>query len=299
MRIKIKRPLSEAYACGHRPRQPPIHQRTAYKQNPSASLFKRGVDADAGVSLNRHSNIGPRTALAWMNIADQFWRYDVIQHALHIGNAAAMECRRIEAMPETASIPRQDVVKVLAVFRDTAQKIIDVPTTPPITATSHLEEVELMAFVKERLHNLWKLRYGSRFPPPTISADEQANRVVCVVPKWLQYALDLLVNHACQNMESHTTRQLTVRLWSNNTHTMLELHDTGTPISAKVRTLLFDGNDTCLDEALDDDRDRASLNMLVTQAIVESYNGSFDLISDKNGNTYTISLPLARQEPDR
>ena len=234
-----------------------------------------------------------------MNITDQVWRYDVIQNAAQIRNEAAMMCRRIEAMPETASLSRQDVVRLMMFFHDAAQHIIDAPATPPISATSHLEEVELMTLVRRRLHELWQLRYGARFPPPDISADEDTECVVRVVPKWLQYALDLLVNHACLNMEGQSTKRLSVRLRNNHTHATLELRDAGKPISTEVRTLLFDGYDAYLNQALDNDSDRASLDMLIMQAIIESYNGSFDLVADKNGNTYTIALPLARQEPDR
>ena len=62
-----------------------------------------------------------------MNITDQVWRYDVIQNAAQIRNEAAMMCRRIEAMPETASLSRQDVVRLMMFFHDAAQHIIDAP----------------------------------------------------------------------------------------------------------------------------------------------------------------------------
>jgi signal transduction histidine kinase len=108
-----------------------------------------------------------------------------------------------------------------------------------------------------------------------------------VEPHLLQQVVFNLVNNACQAMKNPGV--LSVRSFSEGSHVILQVEDTGPGIPENIREKIFEPFFTTKKEGLG-----TGLGLSLTRKIVESFGGEIRLKSEiGQGSTFEVRLPRA------
>ncbi|HUF30008.1 MAG TPA: ATP-binding protein, partial [Gemmatimonadaceae bacterium] len=103
-----------------------------------------------------------------------------------------------------------------------------------------------------------------------------------------QVLLNLIVN-AEQAMASTSTRRLTITTADRGDRVCLDVHDSGSGISADIRQRIFEPFFTTKPEGT-----ATGLGLSVSYGVVQSHGGSLSVESSPGaGTTFRLSLPVA------
>lgn len=225
--------------------------------------------------------IGARTALAWMGMANNAWRHVIARDASEIGNRASL----IRELIKRNEFDPARVSKHLEQIESLVKSIHEKPITAPLSSEEGVAMVNINDLVVERLNQLREnAHYSSIWFE--VHALPYQNLTVQVSSEWLRRALDILVDNAVDAVKSLDAdrRLITVTIGLLNGEVKICVADRGPGIPEEIRSLLFK---TRIEQSKG-----FGMGLLIAQAIVETYSGKIELEdSNEQGARMTIRLP--------
>jgi GAF domain-containing protein len=225
--------------------------------------------------------IGARTALAWMGMANNAWRHVIARDASEIANRATL----IRELIQKNGVDQARIADHLKQIESLVKSIHEKPITAPLSSEEGVALVNINDLVVERLN---QLRHNARYS--SIKLEAQAypyrNLTVQVSSEWLRRALDILVDNAADSVKSLDTdrRSIIVTTSLLNGEVKVCVADCGLGIPEEIKPLLFK---TRVEQS-----NGFGMGLLIAQAIVETYGGKIELEdSNEQGTRMTIRLP--------
>ena len=226
--------------------------------------------------------IGARTALAWMGMANNAWRHVIARDASEIGNRATL-------IRELIQKNGFDLVRIsdhLEQIESLVKSIHEKPITAPLSSEEGVAMVNINDLVIERLN---QLRQNDRYNciKFEVLASHHKNLTVQISSEWLRRALDILVDNAADAIRSLDADRRLITVTTdllNSGDVKICVADRGPGIPEEIKTLLFK---TRIEQSKG-----FGMGLLIAQAIVETYGGKIELEdSNEQGARMTIRLP--------
>ena len=225
--------------------------------------------------------IGARTALAWMGMANNAWRHVIARDAADIGHRATL----IRKLIEKDGWDRERVSGHLEQIESLVKGIHEKPITAPLSSEEGVTLVNINDLVTERLS---QLRQNARYSSIRLETRPSAERQLTVwtSSEWLRRALDILVDNAADAVRplDADRRLIAVTTELLNGEVKICVADRGPGIPEDVKPLLFK---TRIEQSKG-----FGMGLLIAQAIVETYGGKIELEDgNEQGARMTIRLP--------
>ena len=225
--------------------------------------------------------IGARTALAWMGMANNAWRHVIARDASDIGNKAVL----IREFIKRDGLNHPRIVEHLEQIEALVKSIHVKPITAPLSSEEGVALVNVNDLVAERLN---QLRQNASYGAIKLEAHVPDRRPLTVwaSSEWLRRALDILVDNAADAVKPLETdrRVITVTTELVNDDVKISVADRGLGIPVSIKPLLFK---TRIEHSKG-----FGMGLLIAQAIVETYGGKIEFDDDVvQGARMTIRLP--------
>ncbi len=227
--------------------------------------------------------VGTRTAMAWMDMANNTWRHTVAGDASELANRVTL----IRGYLKECGVTDERIERHLTQIEQLTKSIQERPVTPPLSSEEGVAPTNLNELVIERLN---QLRQNHRYEGvEMITAVSQGKLMVSVSPEWLRRGLDILIDNAVRAVRSlessdPTRLMVTVSTALNGRWVELRVIDRGTGIPAQVCQALFTGEAKSAKGQ--------GVGLLIAQAVVETYGGKLEIAkSDLEGTEMLIRLP--------
>lgn len=225
--------------------------------------------------------IGARTALAWMGMANNAWRHVIARDASEIGNRATLICKLIEKDGWDQERVSDHLKQIASLVKGIREK----PITAPLSSEEGVALVNINDLVTERLS---QLRQNAQYSSIELDvrAQAQLNLTVLASSEWLRRALDILVDNATDAVKplDADRRLITVTTELLNGEVKICVADRGPGISEEIKPLLFK---TRIEQSKG-----FGMGLLIAQAIVETYGGKIGFEDGSEpGARMTIRLP--------
>ena len=230
--------------------------------------------------------VGARTALAWTGMMSSTWRHAIEKHAFTIREQVELLRRRMaQDLKSSAVAERLDMIEKMA------NKIIEKPITPPLSAEEGVASIPLNDLIRERTTRLWSNEpYKSVKLRPDLTLSDSAT--IRTSSEWLRRALDILIDNAVEATADQAERTLTISTREEANRAEILICDNGRGIPDEVLPKL-------LQEPIGKPKEAKGLGMglLFAQTIIQTYGGDVQVGSTGlNGTTMIISLPLEESE---
>lgn len=225
--------------------------------------------------------IGARTALAWMGMANNAWRHVIARDASDIGNKAVL----IREFIKRDGLNHPRIVEHLEQIEALVKSIHVKPITAPLSSEEGVALVNVNDLVAERLN---QLRQNASYGAIKLEAHVPDRRPLTVwaSSEWLRRALDILVDNAADAVKplEADRRVITVTTELVNDDVKISVADRGLGIPVSIKPLLFK---TRIEHSKG-----FGMGLLIAQAIVETYGGKIEFDDDvAQGARMTIRLP--------
>ncbi len=225
--------------------------------------------------------IGARTALAWMGMANNAWRHVIARDASDIGKKAVL----IREFIKRDGLNHPRIVEHLEQIEALVKSIHVKPITAPLSSEEGVAMVNVNDLVAERLN---QLRQNASYGAIKLEVSVFAGRPLTVwtSSEWLRRALDILVDNAADAVKplEANRRVITVTTDLVNDEVKICVADRGPGIPASIKPLLFK---TRIEHSKG-----FGMGLLIAQAIVETYGGKIEFDDDvEQGARMTIRLP--------
>ena len=225
--------------------------------------------------------IGARTALAWMGMANNAWRHVIARDASDIRNKVDL----IREFIKRDSLNHPRIVEHLDQIEALVKNIHEKPITAPLSSEEGVTTVNINDLVTERLS---QLRQNGRYISIRLETYPSAERQLTArtSSEWLRRALDILVDNAADAVKPMDAdrRLITVTTELLNGEVKICIADCGPGIPEEIKPLLFK---TRIEQSKG-----FGMGLLIAQAIVETYGGKIELEdSNEQGTRMIIRLP--------
>lgn len=226
--------------------------------------------------------IGARTALAWMGMANNAWRHVIARDASEIGNRATL----IRELSKKNGFDPRRISKHLEQIESLVKSIHEKPITAPLSSEEGVTMVNINDLVIERLN---QLRQNDRYSSTKLEvlASQHKNLTVQISSEWLRRALDILVDNAADAVKPFGAERRLITVTTellNSGEVKICVADRGPGIPEEIKSLLFK---TRIEQSKG-----FGMGLLIAQAIVETYGGKIELEdSNEQGAKMTIRLP--------
>jgi PAS domain S-box-containing protein len=221
-----------------------------------------------------------RTALAWTGMVGSTWRHAIEKHAITIRE-------QIELLRDDLAISyRPDsIIKRLDMIERLANKILEKPITPPLSAEEVAHSIPLNELIQERVNQLMSHDQSVLFEFEFTLDDTVTIRAS---PEWLRRALDILIDNAIEATQDLSERRITVTTRRLECRAEISIRDNGRGIPLEIQEHLFR-------EPIKKPQGAKGLGMglLLAQMIVQVYGGEIRIReTGVSGSTMVIYLPL-------
>lgn len=226
--------------------------------------------------------IGARTALAWMGMANNAWRHVIARDASEIGNRATL----IRELIQKNGFEPARISGHLEQIESLVKSIHEKPITAPLSSEEGVAMVNINDLVIERMH---QLRQNDRYSSTKLEvlASQHKNLTVQISSEWLRRALDILVDNAADAVKPLDAERRLITVITDSLSSgevKICVADRGPGIPEEIKPLLFK---TRIEQSKG-----FGMGLLIAQAIVETYGGKIELEdSNEQGAKMTIRLP--------
>ncbi len=226
--------------------------------------------------------IGARTALAWMGMANNAWRHVIARDASEIGNRATL----IRELIRKNGFDPARISGHLEQIESLVKSIHEKPITAPLSSEEGVAMVNVNDLVVERLS---QLRQNDRYSSIKLEVlpSHHQNLTVQISSEWLRRALDILVDNAADAIKPLDAKRRLITVTTgllNSGEVKICVADCGPGIPEEIKSLLFK---TRIEQSKG-----FGMGLLIAQAIVETYGGKIELEdSNEPGARMTIRLP--------
>ena len=225
--------------------------------------------------------IGARTALAWMGMANNAWRHVIAREAAEIGNRATL----IRELIKRNGLDPARISGHLEQIELLVKSIHEKPITAPLSSEEGVTLVNINDLISERLN---QLRRNARYSSIRLEVRLQTQQRLTVLAssEWLRRALDILIDNAADAVKPMDAdrRSITVTTELMTGDVKICVADCGPGIPKEIKPLLFK---TRIEQSKG-----FGMGLLIAQAIVETYGGKIELEdSNEQGTRMVIRLP--------
>ncbi len=229
--------------------------------------------------------VGARTALAWMGMATSTWRHAIDKHALTIREQLQLLSRNLDQTDPSKHYSQ--LSERLSAIERLANKILEKPLTPPLTAEEGVESVTINDLIGERAKQLWQ---NEPYKTATLQIDLQLSgaATVKISREWLRRAFDILVDNAIDAVAGREVRAVVIGTRPANEGTEIFVSDTGPGLPQEIQEKIGL-------EVIEKPEDAKGLGMglLMAQTIVQTYSGALRVdTTGPMGTIMVIWLPL-------
>ena len=236
-----------------------------------------------------------RTAVAFMGLASSTWRHEVNKFAGVIRDYnTLMQKSLLNGSMKYIPFVRKRIRKIQP-YQETIEKMVRLiqktPITAPLSSEEGVECIQANDLIRERIIRLLETREVLR-DAADIQVDWQLqlpdDARVRVSRAWMRRAIDVLFYNACEAMEKSDIKKLTIKTYLDRQQAVMSIADTGSGIPPAIQRKLFQAK-----ISKQEGERGAGMGLLLSQLIVQTYQGEIKLISTgESGTEMGIFLPL-------
>ena len=224
-----------------------------------------------------------RTSVAWIGMVGSIWRHTTDKHAITIREAADLVQREL-------SSPKPDIRAIkqwLETIERLANRIMEKPLTPPLSAEEGVSSITLNTFLRERRERMWASEPYKSCPVGMKLSLSEHDSVRASI-EWLRRALEIVIDNAINAMSEVPKPSLTISSRRNGNFAEIAVKDSGPGIPPAILDSLFE-------QPIEKPKGSKGLGLglVLAQMIVQTYGGQIRIgDTGLRGTTMVISLPL-------
>ena len=225
-------------------------------------------------------SVAARTALAWTGMLGSTWRHAIEAHAITIREQVKLLQEDLITLPKSEAIDKR-----LLMIERQANKILERPLTPPLSAEESAFSVAINQFITDRIGLLRDHDLSVVF---TTDFSLEASATTRISLEWLRRAFDILIDNAVEAMKDLPKKKIIVSTRSKDHQAEILIRDNGRGVPREEKEKLFK-------EPIPKPKGEKGhgLGLLLAQMIVQTYGGEIRLgETGPSGTTMIISLPL-------
>lgn len=226
--------------------------------------------------------IGARTALAWTGMMGSTWRHGIEKHAITIREQIQLSRNEISYSTKAKSLSnRLDMIERLA------NKILEKPITPPLSAEEGVELIHMNDLIRERIDKLWSHEPYKKVSK-RLDLDLSDTKTVRASPEWLRRALDILIDNAVDATLELAEKQIIIGTRQREHFVEISIRDNGIGVPIDLQEKLFKEPIKKPEGAKGQ-----GMGLLFALTIAQTYGGEIWIgETGQSGTTMILSLPL-------